>query len=239
MKELPILYNTEMVIALLAGKKTMTRRVLNPQPEEEYFGWNGECQTRVDNAKDANIILLRSPKTKKAVHVSDAHLIYNEKGSKYQIGDLLYVRETYCLGSNKPYHYAASVCNPKFDKPNSGWKPSIHMPKSASRIWLKVSGVKVERLQDISKEDAIAEGVKEIWGLGYKHYTAKKRFTKEELKDGCPFLNSPILSFLTLWESIYGDESLKANPWVFAYSFEVISTTGAPVKTADNEKSNG
>ena len=246
-----------MVIALLAGKKTMTRRVLNPQPEEEYFGWNGECQGRVDNAKDANIILLRSPKIKKAVHVSDAHLIYNEKGSKYQIGDLLYVKESYYAfgkwvkngltkkGSQKfkfvdltPDAYLYNYNPPKHIHKGKtekiGWykKPSLFMPKAAAKIWLKVTGVKCERLQDITADDAIAEGIKKIEGLGYKHYTAKKRFTKEALKDGCPFLNSPILSFLTLWESIYGDESLKANPWVFAYSFEVISTTGAPIKNS-------
>lgn len=225
-----------MVIALLAGKKTMTRRIKGLKDINKFqeMGYSLRYDS-IEDGLDENGYVYFEIKD----HKGNPTEKYCKAKPEYYIGDLLWVKETYCLGSNKPYHYAASVCNPKFDKPNSGWKPSIHMPKSADRIWLKVTGVKVERLQDISKEDAIAEGVKEIWGLGYKHYTAKKRFTKEELKDGCPYLNSPILSFLTLWESIYGDESLKANPWVFAYSFEVISTTGAPVKTADNEKSNG
>lgn len=117
-------------------------------------------------------------------------------------------------------------------------RPNIFLPKEASRIWLRVESVRVERLQDISEEDAIAEGVKPA------HC---------ETNQGCPSLNckeqcceignywnyrapdgegfpafSARSSFESLWESINGAESLKANPWVWVISFTVLSTTGKP-----------
>lgn len=242
MKELPILYNTEMVMALLAGRKTKSRRtkgleIINENPDDfEFILSNHHHDFVFKNLKS---------ESNKVCH------------AKYNIGDLLYVKESYYVfgkwvkngltkkGSQKfkfvdltldayLYNYNPPKHIHKGKTEKIGWykKPSLFMPKSAARIWLRVTDVKVERLQDITADDAIAEGIKKIEGLGYKHYTAKKRFTKEALKDGCPYLNSPILSFLTLWESIYGDESLQANPWVFAYSFEVISTTGAPIKNS-------
>jgi hypothetical protein len=83
------------------------------------------------------------------------------------------------------------------------WRPSIHMPKSAARIWLKVTDVKVERLRDISQEDAVAEGVKASppFAIGY---------------------------FKNLWESINGAASWNANPWVWVVEFEVVSKNGKP-----------
>lgn len=274
MKEIPILFSTEMVQALLAGKKTMTRRVLNPQPIAEYFAWSNDYpgqQIKVDTKEEAKVILLRSPKTNRANFLHDVPKIYNGKGAKYHIGDLLWVKETYYayggwilngltkkgkerykfvdLTIERGYSYLYEDCKPnkvlglgsaKYDG-IIGWfnRPSLFMPKAAAKIWLKVTGVKCERLQDITAADAIAEGIKQLAGFGYKKYNANELTCKKDLKVEDFTLVSPILSFLTLWESIYGDESLKANPWVFAYSFEVISTNGAPVKTADNEKSNG
>lgn len=111
------------------------------------------------------------------------------------------------------------------DKPQP-WKPNIHMPKEAARIWLKVADVRVERLQDISEDDAIAEGI-EVGPTEtdpfsrkslptYKIYTELNRFVWA----------SPVVSFKSLWESINGADSWKANPWVWVVEFEVVSTTG-------------
>lgn len=107
------------------------------------------------------------------------------------------------------------------DKPQP-FKPSIHMPKEAARIWLQVEDVRVERLHDISENDAINEGIDRRLepsapnGIHYKHY----------LKD--KWGPSPKHSFETLWHSINGKESWDNNPWVWVISFKVLSTTGRP-----------
>lgn len=234
MKELPILFKTEMVQALLAGRKTITRRTnclekINANPNDYNFqslvlhatGKFTFCEKRDENPKTDHII---------------------ECKPKYQKDDLLWVKETYRIdpefednGDLFPecYVYYASEADivtctdgEQYSKDDWKWKPSIYMPKEAARIWLRVINVKCERLQDITVDDAVKEGIKKIEGLGWKHYSAKSHFTKEELKDACPFLKSPILSFLSLWESINGKESLERNPWVFAYEFELVSISG-------------
>jgi len=145
---------------------------------------------------------------------------------------LLWVRETWCKGITKPYHYAASVCNPKYDKPDGGWKPSIHMPKSAARIWLKVTELRIERLHNITDQDAIAEGIKrEVFPqTGSDCYYF---YPCNDLRDDS-YIDYPKTSFYSLWKSINGQESWDSNPWVWVISFEVLSTTGKPNAQAIN-----
>lgn len=194
MKERPILFSTPMVHAIMEGRKTMTRRVvkgtvlewLQPEmftPEYVALPENGLCP-------------------------------YG------QPGDLLWVREKFkskhvkgCLEEFKlhypnvhPWFYAADG---ESEKGYGSWKPSIHMPKSAARIWLRITDVRLERLHDISEEDAKAEGV-EWKRTGWKDYT----------KDGICF--DAISSFVSLWQSINGIESWDQNPWVWVVSFEII-----------------
>lgn len=105
------------------------------------------------------------------------------------------------------------------------YKPSIHMPKEAARIWLQVESVRVERLQDISEQDAIAEGIEKKPGsssstmFDYKHYGYDHSYDVEAKA-----------SFRTLWDSINGPDSWPANPWLWVISFRVLSTTGKPDK---------
>lgn len=132
--------------------------------------------------------------------------------SKYKIGDILWVRETWAK-TEIGFVYKAKTCGN--DKPINGWKPSIFMPKEAARIFLEVTNVRVERLQDISREDAIAEGIERFddatfW---YKNY----------LNQPLPGCSNPITSFQTLWMAINGAESWQSNPWVWVYEFKKIA----------------
>lgn len=228
MKEIPILFSTPMVQAILQGRKTQTRRIPIETISIDKMGnlimgkWNyGQHLDR--RPQFENLISLKS---------------------RWKIGDVLWVRETfrkYCHVDENGYtrydkeiiEFAAD--NPPmlnevdgdgclmFKKDGSEkfipWRPSIHMPKNAARIWLHVTNVRVERLQDISEEDAKAEGVEMITGgaFPYKHYG----------NDSASCANA-IASFESLWREINGDESWEANPLVWAISFKTLSTTGKP-----------
>ena len=206
MKPYPILFSTEMVQAILEGRKTQTRRVIKTQPENDvYFevkkvseGVLFDYNQGIDGSK-----VVRCPYGK--------------------VGDVLWVRETWCLTTPfgpEEYYFgyktssqAEIKASEKYDyySPDE-WKPSIHMPKEACRIFLQITNIRVERLKDISAEDAFREGINysydEEEGYKYWHYIKKK------------FGPSPIHSFQTLWESINGEESWEANPWVWVIEFE-------------------
>ena len=174
MKTKPILFSTQMVEAILSGRKTMTRRVIRPQPSkydtEKIVNWNE--------------VIYPTPKFLK--------------------GDILWVRETFTYDSY--FQDNSEIIIYKADDPNyplnSGqkWKPSIFMPKEACRIFLKITDIKVERLQDISEEDAIKEGVKIDYIGSYRH----------------------CYGFVDLWKSINGEQSWIDNPFVWVISFERI-----------------
>ena len=188
MPEKPILFNTDMVLAILDGRKTQTRRVIKPVPFDFTF----------ENGMPA-----REP--------------------QYRIGDTLYVRETWAVSrrillnvdpDSGARHWSSwSEDNPKrylyragytlMDDPGPvRWHPSIHMPKEAARIFLKVTNVRCEQLRDITNADAKSEGVM------------------------CASDNSGLMhrfNFRVLWDSIT-DESTNwiANPWVWVSEFERI-----------------
>jgi len=206
MRERGIILNAEMVRAVMEGRKTQTGRIMKDQPEvipqESEFGdpgfwipWN-EGETMVRN-KDMRIACPFGLK-----------------------GDRLWVRETFCVHSRATdgatLVYRASerqswmqqthrVPVEKCNKPVSPekWTPSIHMPRWASRTTLEITGVRVERLKDVSEADACADGINPAAGgveKGWEH-----RF-----------------NFRELWMSIYGDESWQANPWVWVIEFKRV-----------------
>jgi hypothetical protein len=183
-KEHPILFSTPMVQAILEGRKTQTRRILKPKPI-------------------ANEIV-ESNQWKRYTHVSRKEIIANpgfyeiksvHKCPYGETGDLLWVRETFTEWPKGEFQFRAST---RSGDELGKWKPSIHMPKVAARIWLEITEVKVERLQDISYADAKAEGV--------------------ELPH----------NFYELWVKINGYESWMTNPWVWVVKFKVLTTTGKP-----------
>ncbi|MEL5292672.1 hypothetical protein [Serratia nevei] len=197
MKERPVIFNSEMVRAIIDGRKTQTRRV-------------------IANVSPDNCIPLQKPtKTKDGIytHVMDApgHGLCPFG----RVGDRLWVRETFAghyLDDDQIQDIkdgrckAKDLCEYRSDYGDDadcadGWTPSIHMPRWASRILLEITAVRVERLNDISEEDARAEGAPtELCIIGEKHY----------------------MGFRTLWKSIYGEENWRANPWVWVIEFRRV-----------------
>ena len=163
----PILFNTEMVRAILDGRKTCTRRVVKPQPDEKHGYPIGIIQGSTEK-KDIGCM---------AFGASEYGGSFQYAKAPYLPEDILYVRETwqylYELDGNEQviedtgkYYYAATDTIP-FDTyvdengvghDHAPWRPSIHMPKDAARIWLKVTDVRVERLQEITEEQTEEEG---------------------------------------------------------------------------------
>ena len=200
---LPILFNTDMVKALLDGRKTVTRRIMKPQPlfytGRKYIFADNECP----------------PKWQCCDNIIDTY--------QYQAGDILYVRETWqylCeLDGNEQiiegtgkYYYAATDTLPSGGYVDSRgtthetipWRPSIHMPKEAARIWLKVTGVGIERLQDIDDNGILKEG----------------------LEIGCYFED---IWNSTIKKSDRGKYGWEANPWVWVIGFERCGKPGSEV----------
>lgn len=176
----PILFSTPMVQAIIEGRKTQTRRVVKEKVVEEYFDY------------DDWVSSVGKPEGVSCTRMYEKEFFLNR--CSYQVGDILWVRETFCPLSNRKYLYKANHLPPaeiEFIK----WKPSIFMPKEACRLFLKVTDVRAERLHDISDEDARAEGVKTDYG-SYRH------------------------GFIDLWKSINGEQSWNDNPFVYALTFE-------------------
>ncbi|MBK0383546.1 hypothetical protein I5M32_11315 [Pedobacter sp. SD-b] len=181
----PILFSTPMVQAILNGTKTQTRR----QVKGMALDWLNDGFT-------------------------PEFVAMKENGfGKANVGDIFWVRETFgkILSFDK-YCYRADV-ESKYDKPALGWKPSIFMPRDACRIWLEVTGKKIERLRDIFHVDARNEGVDFIQGISQKLY-----YNYLTLDYGC----NELFSFMTLWQKINGEKSWEENPWVWVYSFKRI-----------------
>ena len=212
MSEKPILFNTEMVKAILEGRKTVTRRIVKIPKciEKQENGLYTLC------AEDS---------------------VYHDKGfgeiaeyikMPYQIGDILYVRETWWRGdiigvnddieeNDITLYYADGYIKENLNYETIKWRPSIHMPKSVARIFLRVTNVRAERLQDITTDDCMDEGVNRRTRirLGYSAKESMEDFNNTQLKD----------TFKKLWDSTIkkGDietYGYKANPWVWVIEFE-------------------
>lgn len=228
MKERPILFNSEMVRALRDGRKTQTRRIVNPQPDFETannaLGGDTSTATVVCDGTMGGIGLKRGNAI--GYVFPNIHCPYGMPG------DRLWVRETtrmrylpnFLTGEPTKNECAEYVDGEPVLSPAgfdfSWWYsrkicPSIHMPRWASRITLEVTGVRVERLQDISEADCIDEGIQQ-WPLGFR---------VEET--GAPDHRSRNFASATsayrfLWERINGAGSWDANPWVWVVDFRRI-----------------
>lgn len=195
----PTLFSTPMVEALLDYRKNQTRRVIKglDSLKEPYF------QDLVHHA------------TGRYTFASFYSEEIIEVKCSYKVGDILWVRETFydpiSEGLNGKYYYKADLEKQGWD---FKWKPSLFMPKEACRFFLKVKAIRVERLQDISEDNAIAEGI-EI--LGYDEGTIYRDYLRDHSET-----NNSIVSFCTLWESINGLHSWSSNPFVWVIEFERI-----------------
>ncbi|MCW3466534.1 hypothetical protein [Chitinophaga nivalis] len=229
MKELPILFNTEMVQAILAGRKTQTRRILKAdiEPPKCVFSEHDA----IPHVNEHGQLLFRWHTSLNGKELKEGG-IYKWSCPYGGLGDILYVRETW----QTTYDETRGMWKHIF-KSDSGywydddgplkWKRAIHMPKSAARIWLQVTGIRVERVQDISEEDAMAEGID-------PNYIADLT-CNGELHDGPS--HAYWASFFDTWQAINGIDSWENNPWVWVVSFQVLSTTGRP-KNMEKENIN-
>lgn len=196
MADRPILFSAPMVRALIAGTKTQTRRVLKPQPEPEFI----EASFNHDLMILRPALLFGGP-TWRMLH------------RLAKPGDTLWVRESIDKVTEKGDAEIGYKADWQGDARGLGWRPSIHMPRWASRLTLTVTDVRVQRLQDISEDDAIAEGAQASWGLDPADFIAGKG--RESFRD------SHRLGFRNLWIRINGQDAWDTNPWVVAYSFRV------------------
>ena len=207
-----MIFNAEMVRALLDGRKTQTRRPIK---------WKQTRFTEIGEREDGS----KWPWSEDAEHACD----FWHPCPFGAVGDRIWVREAFRVHSRATdvatLVYKASernswteqtrrvpvaVCN-KPATPEK-WTPSLHMPRWASRILLEITDVRVERLNAINEHDAQAEGVAKLRGGFWKHY--QPGWTQHQL--------SARGSFVTLWKSIYGDESWNSNPWVWVIEFKRV-----------------
>lgn len=196
MREKPIVCNTWEVQAILDGKKTQMRRVIKPQPTDK---------------KLLDFIREGSDKAKLLIMAA----------VPYRPGDILWVRETWDYvdfgGDGEPvYEYKASPEQWIGRNEGETWHNSIHMPRAAARIFLRVTDVRVERVQDINEIDLIAEGVEDIRLEGSPNYR-----TYEEYEMAC-ILATLFERFIPLWNSLNAKRGYgwDINPWVWVYTFE-------------------
>lgn len=223
-KERPILMKGEMVRAILEDRKTQTRRIVNPMPPEH-----------MDQALHVGAgsfeAVRRSGLFRFAENETGDMWPNGPLRCKYGVpGDRLWVRETW-QGPLVPYDQAQELFkhseqfeSPEFceyradggpdpvfinadEEERYGWRHSIHMPRWASRITLEITDVRVERLQDISEEDALAEGV---------------AGEQEAAAAGLDWYDKPRRAFRFLWQSINGTDSWDANPWVWVIEFRRV-----------------
>lgn len=181
---LPILFNMKMVRAILDGRKSCTRRIIKPQPQG-YFEVSEE-----------------------PLYIYDTDGKQGKITPPYQPGDILYVRETWKQAPNGYYYYEDWQKDDIADV--TKWKPSIHMPKEAARIWLKVTDVRVERLQDITGLSVQKEGIE---------------LDPKECASKFDFITELFLLFQKLWDSTIKKSDLDrygwdTNPYVWVIEFE-------------------
>lgn len=194
----PIIFSTPMVQSILEGRKTQTRRICKDNGDSligyEYVIDNPTYPEYWKGKKS-------EPYTGWVAKFNNLKIAMPRSCPYGKVGDALWVRESFCPGfsDEKQIHYKADDPNLKeFKRMGWKWKPSIHMPKEAARIFLKIADIKVERVQDISEEDILKEGLEK---------------------------NMPVMlkAFGELWDKINGERaSWESNPFVWVISFNKI-----------------
>lgn len=206
MKERPILFSGPMVRAILEGKKTQTRRIVKPQPNVDKLRhrWGMTLEK-------GELSWGRAPWRKLDPH---NHFVEGTSKCRYgRTGDRMWVRETWhcesAIGGFVRYKASGDDLHDL-----KRWKPSIHMPRWASRITLEITTIRVERLNEISEFDAASEGLDhaliESGTCGWNDLPTLDRTSPYKVK----------WAFKALWESINGPGSWKKNPWVWVIDFK-------------------
>lgn len=223
----PILFNAEMVLAILDGRKTCTRRLIKP------LQFNGMLPDECKNAMPEEFLKEKRLMFKPYCDMTDSELISTAYNSPYQPGDILYVRETWerfecwncegdengCCTKEPQKSVLDKTCGCYMYRAtdeisgDAKWHPSIHMPKAAARIWLKVTDVRVERLQEIDEDGAKAEGA--IDNRGFIHSPDNEYDRIHTARE----------HFIEIWNSTIKKSDLdiygwNANPYVWIIEFE-------------------
>jgi hypothetical protein len=228
-KERPILFNTDMVKAIMAGRKTETRRIAKVQPDmvETFPGSFGKSKHK---AAIGPFVKYGECKSAEGSIEIEKQFTYCPYG---KVGDLLWVREPFSelkrelIGKDHHDTYTTMVYKATCPIPWKGkWTPSIFMPKAAARIWLQVTDVRVESLQDITEEGAKNEGV-EKGGKFYRNYNGAYEKGLTQFKFNLE-TKTALLSFQSLWKKINGGRSWEQNPYVWVVKYNVLSMTGKP-----------
>ena len=240
-KEKPILFSAPMVQAILEGRKTQTRRVIKDiDPNSKHIYPYDDLLNYGIGFSFIEPDQFDIPEKEKMVSLAKCR--YGKPG------DLLWVRETtaFTVGEHQPYDtisYKADSFHKDINRPGVNfpedemckngwhdkdlakvlkWTPSIHVKKIFARIWLEVTEINVERLQDISEQDAIAEGIQKYGPFG--EYAGSKHPNGGNMTHRAYYKASR--AFECIWESINGEKSWRKNPWVWVVKFRVLSTTG-------------
>ncbi|MEF3110375.1 hypothetical protein QFI91_14930 [Raoultella sp. WB_B2P2-3] len=221
-----MIFNGEMVRALLGGLKTQTRRIMKVQPESSEFGLRYISESSLTkelgmyfwSQSDACGVKARSEpfscpygKPGDRIWVREAFRVHSRATD---VATLVYKASARNSWTKQTHRVPVSVCN-KPATPEK-WTPSLHMPRWASRILLEITDVRVERLNTISESDAIAEGPERYNDDGIIYFGPYGR-------GDC----RPEVAYRDLWLSIYGAESWQANPWVWVIEFKRIEGGGS------------
>lgn len=202
-----MIFNGEMVRAILDGRKTQTRRIMKIQPSDGFnpthngYDLDLNAHWYTPGVVDKNGYL--QPAKKDVFGVADENEGYACPFGA--VGDRIWVRETFCAVSDheEPAGCSALLYAADGNGPYGKWTPSIHMPRWASRLTLEITGVRVERLRDLSEDDAKSEGITPPYGGVLPGWQYR-------------------INFRDLWMSIYGADNWEANPWVWVIEFKVV-----------------
>lgn len=216
LKERGMIFNAEMVRAILDGRKTQTRRVMAVQPEHSNLGLRRVVDSKngVDNGKyfwsqsDATGWKARSKLFKCPFGMVGERIWVRETFNGFWLDDDVIQEIKDGISS------AAELCDyradyPDASRPAEGWTPSIHMPRWASRITLEITGVRVERLNSMTEHDALAEGCP----------------GGHDSIPGYMYSATPHEHFHHIWTSIYGEDSWQSNPWVWVIEFKRVEAS--------------
>ncbi|MFD2234789.1 hypothetical protein [Phaeospirillum tilakii] len=225
MTDRPIIFSAPMVRALLDGRKTQTRRVLRDQPVAHPslgLPWLATKRITFRDEGEARRLLpeIAPYASGDRLWVREAHAIVPETAFRHSDGVVQTINPT--------DRYMACIYREGFDRCAPKWRPSIHMPRWASRITLLVDAVRVEPLQDISEDDARAEGCGDSDKFAYlsackqfeQHHGLKHGETATRVSGVDPY--SARWSFANLWFSLHGPDAWTANPWVAVITFSVV-----------------
>ena len=219
MAEKPIIFNSNMVAAIMDGRKTQTRRVMKKQPVlDNNIWWYGDEPFIGDDVMIDHLF---------------QNVVYGNGGSPYGsvyadgTADRMWVRENFQAQSLAGKWWSevprddrewqnwawTNPVRPAYEATPPRWLPSIHMPKNACRIYLDITDVRVERVQDMSKADAIAEGIDQL--------SVEQAGSNWELPDGS-WTREPLVAFASLWDSINAKRgfSWESNPFVWVVEFK-------------------